>query len=222
MSFTKYAIILAAVASYVAAQDKAEVIEFNAILTDVVNNLNDYMSIAENQEGFVLPDGVLDVYTQMTTYTDDSYTTLFSILDFSEIDSVMAGLPWYSTRLAPAIASAYSSAGITNSIYNYGAGAAAVSGTTNTQSSTSASASTTSRAIASNGTNSTNPSNVSVDPSAIASLKSAASSAESSATSATSSSSSIASNSSTSSKNGAMKFELGVGAALAGAAALLL
>lgn len=66
MSFTKIAALLATAASMASAINDYEIAEFNAILVDVNDNLEEYMSIAENNPDFVLPNGVLECYTHMT------------------------------------------------------------------------------------------------------------------------------------------------------------
>lgn len=106
--------LLAFLAQQVRADSNAEAIEFQAILSDVNGHLNDYISLAMNNPSFTIPSGVLDVYTQMTTYTDDSYTTLFSELDMTAINSALSQLPWYSSRLQPEIQSAFEANSITD------------------------------------------------------------------------------------------------------------
>lgn len=102
------------IAPLVSADSNADAVEFQAILSDVNNHLSDYISLAVNDPSFTVPSGVLDVYTQMTTYTDDAYTTLFSQLDFNSINAVMTALPWYSSRLEPEIQSAFKANSITD------------------------------------------------------------------------------------------------------------
>lgn len=114
MQFSTLTTLALLFAPLVRADANAQVVEFQAILSDVNSHLTDYISLAVNNPSFTLPDGVLDVYTQMTTYTDDSFTTLFTELDFNSINAVMTALPWYSNRLEPCIQSAFKANSITD------------------------------------------------------------------------------------------------------------
>ncbi|QLL34016.1 hypothetical protein HG536_0F03410 [Torulaspora globosa] len=114
MHFSTLTALALIIAPLVSADSNADAVEFQAILSDVNNHLSDYISLAVNDPSFTVPSGVLDVYTQMTTYTDDAYTTLFSQLDFSSINAVMTALPWYSSRLEPEIQSAFKANSITD------------------------------------------------------------------------------------------------------------
>lgn len=235
MSIAKIIAVLGA-ATIASAINGYEVAEFNAIVVDVQANLNEYISLAENNADFQLPDGVLDVYTQLTTYTDESYTTLFSAINFEQVTTVMHQLPWYTTRLAPIISSYLKAHSITDTVDPAVAGANAVatsaaesaSAKASEASSKAASASSKASSVSSEASASSKASSSSSKASSSASsvassVSSAASSAASSASSAASSASSAAS-SSTSAGAAANLNALGagMGAIVAGAAALLL
>ncbi|ODV86075.1 hypothetical protein CANARDRAFT_150147 [[Candida] arabinofermentans NRRL YB-2248] len=87
-----------------------ELVAVEALFQDIGENQSEYYSyIVENASSFVFPTDLIAIYTQITTYTDDSYTSLFDDIkptELSAIESLMTELPWYSTRLGPAIASA--------------------------------------------------------------------------------------------------------------------
>ena len=206
-AYKKLAILLAAAAVNVSAYqiNKADVVEFEAILDDVQHNLNDYIKYAEDTPDFVLPSGVLNVYTHMTTYTDDSYTSLFTEMDFTSINMMMSSLPWYTTRMIPIIASYYAKNGIATNAEGNPINSGVSSG-----SSTSASASSSSSSSASSSASSSHSSSISSKASSSSTIKSSTISSKSS------------SSSSNKSSNNAAGLSAGLGAAVVGAVAMLL
>ncbi|CAI4039744.1 hypothetical protein SMKI_09G1540 [Saccharomyces mikatae IFO 1815] len=235
MSFTKIATLLAVAAvstQLVSAIGQYEIVEFNAILEDVKANLQQYMSLAYNDPNFSLPTGVLDVYQHMTTATDDSYTSYFTEMDFAQISTAMFRVPWYSSRLEPEIISALKNAGIT--ITSLGqtvaeSDAASTSASESSASSSAASSAASSSAASSSAASSAASSASSSKASSSAASSSAASSKASSSSAKATSSAEKSTNgsSSTTSKNAGAAldmgfFSAGVGAAIAGAAAMLL
>lgn len=84
-----------ALASLATAQEAAIV---TGLLGDISGHLNQYLSYIQAGSQ-TLPSGVLELYQEVQTYTDDSYTTLLSQLDFSAVSTFATALPWYSSRL---------------------------------------------------------------------------------------------------------------------------
>ncbi|AJR51503.1 BMC_2a_G0026310.mRNA.1.CDS.1 [Saccharomyces cerevisiae] len=228
-----------------------EIVEFDAILADVKANLEQYMSLAMNNPDFTLPSGVLDVYQHMTTATDDSYTSYFTEMDFAQITTAMVQVPWYSSRLEPEIIAALQSAGISitslgQSVSESGSESATASSDASSASesssaasssaSESSSAASSSASEAAKSSSSAKSSGSSAASSASSKASSAASSASSKASSSAASSSAKASSSAEKSTNSSSSatsknagaamdmgfFSAGVGAAIAGAAAMLL
>ncbi|AJR37472.1 Tir3p [Saccharomyces cerevisiae YJM248] len=233
MSFTKIAALLAVAAAssqLVSAQvGQYEIIEFDAILADVRANLEQYMSLAMNNPDFSLPSGVLDVYQHMTTATDDSYTSYFTEMDFAQITTAMLQVPWYSSRLEPEIIAALQSAGI--SVTSLGqsvseSGSQSATATSDASSASESSSAASSSATASSSAASRSATSASESSSAASSSATASSSAASRSATSASASSSATSRSATSENAGAAMdmgfFSAGVGAAIAGAAAMLL
>ncbi|AJR46620.1 Tir3p [Saccharomyces cerevisiae YJM1336] len=230
MSFTKIAALLAVAAAstqLVSAEvGQYEIVEFDAILADVKANLEQYMSLAMNNPDFTLPSGVLDVYQHMTTATDDSYTSYFTEMDFAQITTAMVQVPWYSSRLEPEIIAALRSAGI--SITSLGQSVSESGSESATASSDASSASESSSAASSSASESSSAASSSASEAAKSSSSAKASSAASSSAKASSSAekSTNSSSSATSKNAGAAMdmgfFSAGVGAAIAGAAAMLL
>ncbi|CAI4977226.1 CGH_1_HP_G0056590.mRNA.1.CDS.1 [Saccharomyces cerevisiae] len=108
MAYTKIA-LFAAIAALASAQTQDQINELNVILNDVKSHLQDYMSLAQDpSSGFSLssmPAGVLDIGMALASATDDSYTTLYSKVDFAGVSKMLTMVPWYSSRLEPALKS---------------------------------------------------------------------------------------------------------------------
>ncbi|ODV58647.1 uncharacterized protein ASCRUDRAFT_77660 [Ascoidea rubescens DSM 1968] len=73
-----------------------------AVFDDINNHLTDYLSLVTAGE---VPTAILSYYYVAQSYTDDSYTTLInSDFPFSEFQTFVTGLDWYSTRLSSNLA----------------------------------------------------------------------------------------------------------------------
>lgn len=189
MRFQLGLLILAA--AFVKADEDAVL---SVILQDIESYQSDYLSYI--QEGHAVPSGVLQVYQQITTYTDDSYTTLYSQIDESAVATFITGVPWYSSRLASKIAAAETE-GDSSIISSSESGSASAEST---------SASASASASASESTSESASASASTSASASASVSSSKAS-EASSSSKASSSASASSASSTSSANGAANVE---------------
>ncbi|CCD22546.1 SRP1/TIP1 family protein NDAI_0A03890 [Naumovozyma dairenensis CBS 421] len=135
---------LLGLATYASAQTPTEITELNVLLNDVGSHLEDYMNLATNPDSGItlqnMPAGMLDVGMALASATDDSYTTLYSEVDFAGVQSMITELPWYSSRLRPALESALdtisdtASATTTNAVRST-SGTPFVNGTTTTHTS---------------------------------------------------------------------------------------
>lgn len=97
-------ILLALAAGPVRAEAEAEAEANNAdiatvLFTDVKSNLNEYISLVQNNPSFSFPTALIGYFTEITTYTDDSYTSLLTDFPASQVLEVATKLPWYSSRL---------------------------------------------------------------------------------------------------------------------------
>ncbi|KAL3234478.1 hypothetical protein RNJ44_03240 [Nakaseomyces bracarensis] len=85
--------------------------ELNAVLQDLKSNFNDYINLATNpSSGFSLADmpaGLIELGMAIGTATDDSYTSLYTGVDFAGVDKMVTMVPWYSSRLLPLIDQLY-------------------------------------------------------------------------------------------------------------------
>ncbi|KAK5962298.1 Tir3p PWA37_000339 [Arxiozyma heterogenica] len=226
MSVKKFLALMAGAATLTSALDAYEVAEFDALLLDVNAHLTEYISLAENNPSFTIPEGVLECYTHITTYTDDSYTTLFTMINFAQVTTAMELLPWYSSRIVPLMSSYFKAHSITETADLGASGASGSSATASASSSSESVATTTSSASASSSSKSSKSSASSSSASKSSTSKSSSSATASSSSKDSSSSKSSSSASATSTKsksaNGANLLTAGMGAAAMGAAALLL
>lgn len=224
---SKFAVLIAAIAAtLVNAQNAVEVAEIQVLVNDINSNLGQYLSLETNPDsGFQIPDNLLSLYRNVATYTDDSFSTLLSGVNFDEITSTIVGLPWYSSRLLPALESASSAAA--------GSGDAAAAPASANASSVSAAVTSLSSAINSASASATGAVVTSANLTSVSanSTRSGSRSATRSASATggvaggnrTNGSTNGTKTSSTKSKNGVAKVEAGLaGALLAGAAAMLL
>ncbi|KAI0463218.1 hypothetical protein LJB42_003239 [Komagataella kurtzmanii] len=97
-------VVLTAIA---AAGVQADEALYTVFYNDVTENAQEYLSYiqANTAAGFT---DLLSLYTELATYTDDSYTSIFTEEDFpaSELSSFVVNLPWYSSRIEPEVAAA--------------------------------------------------------------------------------------------------------------------
>ncbi|AJT99798.1 Tir2p [Saccharomyces cerevisiae YJM1385] len=240
MAYIKIA-LLAAIAALASAQTQEEIDELNVILNDVKSNLQEYISLAEDSSsGFSLsslPSGVLDIGLALASATDDSYTTLYSEVDFAAVSKMLTMVPWYSSRLLPELESLLgtSTTAASSTEASSAATSSAVASSSETTSSAVASSSeATSSAVASSSeaSSSAATSSAVASSSEAASSTKASSSAVSSAVASSTKASAISqisdgqvqatSTVSEQTENGAAKAVIGMGAGVMAAAAMLL
>ncbi|CAB4255897.1 similar to Saccharomyces cerevisiae YBR067C TIP1 Major cell wall mannoprotein with possible lipase activity [Maudiozyma barnettii] len=74
------------------------------IINDIESHISDYLSLeTSGNSTFQVPPEVLSLYAQINTYTDETFTSLFTELDVSALTATITNLPWYSSRLLPAL-----------------------------------------------------------------------------------------------------------------------
>lgn len=91
----KYSAVLAVAGAGLVAANQVDVA--TVLLSDVKDNLNEYIALVGGT--IPIPTVLVDLYTQVATYTDDSYTTLLTDFPVAEVESIVTELPWYSSRL---------------------------------------------------------------------------------------------------------------------------
>lgn len=106
MAFSKFALLAAAatIASPALAADITpyDAAEINVVVQDINDHLSDYAGLASDSD-ISIPPAVMQVYAAYAG-GDKDYTTLYTKLDMTEVNSLISALPWYSSRLKPEIA----------------------------------------------------------------------------------------------------------------------
>ncbi|KAJ1537322.1 Tir4p, partial [Saccharomyces cerevisiae] len=97
MAYSKIT-LLAALAAIAYAQTQAQINELNVVLDDVKTNIADYITLSYTpNSGFSLdqmPAGIMDIAAQLVANpSDDSYTTLYSEVDFSAVEHMLTMVP---------------------------------------------------------------------------------------------------------------------------------
>lgn len=208
MSVAQITLLIAATAaSFASAQSQAEIDEYNVLVSDIKAHASDYLSVAINDPSISIPSGVLEIYQEVATATDESYTTLYQDLDFNQISNLVVSLPWYSSRLEGELASATATDGASSSSDS------AVSSTTSAASSTDSATSSSDTVVSSTESDT-----------ATSSTESVVSSTEPATSSSASAVSQVSDGQiqATQTANGAAKAAVGMGAGALAAAALLL
>ncbi|QLL34015.1 hypothetical protein HG536_0F03400 [Torulaspora globosa] len=224
MSINNLILLIAASISAVRAIDPTQSAELNAILNDAKGNLPQYMSVASQVS---IPPEIFQLGLAIATAADDSYTTLYSQIDFNQVSTLMTALPWYSSRLEPAISSALATLTptATGSTSSQPTSQTNSSPATSQASSSSASGVTSSSAsgvTSSSASGATSSSKASSASSTEAPSNTVTSSKSSEASSTTSTVSQTSSHQVSQTSNAAPKPAIGMGAGVLAAAAMLL
>lgn len=113
LSAVQTAAILAA-SSYVSAADNREaaMVSMEVYMNDIGSHMKEYMSMEKANPKQSIPPGVLSAYAAKMTAKGDSYTSFFSDIPDSYIQYMITGVPWYSSRLVPALSSALKAKGL--------------------------------------------------------------------------------------------------------------
>lgn len=75
------------------------------LLADVKANLNEYVALIGGT--VPIPADLISYYTEVATYTDNSYTTLLANFPADEYSTIITQFPWYSSRLKEKLDVAY-------------------------------------------------------------------------------------------------------------------
>jgi len=75
------------------------------LLNDIGEHINDYMSLVGGT--IPIPTDLVKYYTEVATYTDDSYTSILSDFPTQQVESIVTQLPWYSSRLESKLSVAF-------------------------------------------------------------------------------------------------------------------
>ncbi|CCE64724.1 hypothetical protein TPHA_0I02200 [Tetrapisispora phaffii CBS 4417] len=156
MKLSNIALLSAAAATASAYDHKsAAIVELEVYMTDIVNNMDQYLAMQAANPGQAFPAEIMSAYVQMARGNTISYTSFFSTIDESEVEFLMTGVSWYSARLAPSVSAALLEAGIDTNDENVAA-ATSQAATASQAAATSQTAATSQAAAAANTINSSN------------------------------------------------------------------
>lgn len=76
------------------------------LFQDIRANVDQYISLFMGGSDIQVPEVIGEYYQMIATYTDDSYSYIFSDFPVIEVTEAVEQLPWYSTRLSSTLSEA--------------------------------------------------------------------------------------------------------------------
>lgn len=213
--------------------EEAQMLELSVYVRDIADHMQQYLSFRQKYPDQPYPAILNTVVLEAAGSSGDSWTSLLTGIDPSTVQMMLTGVPWYSSRIYPALTSRFAEAGVVVE----GIDASSVAASTSTTSSAAATSSSSSKAASSSSAAASSSSSAAASSSSKAASSSAAvtsSAASSSAAKATSSASMAQAISQISDgqiqathtveqqTNGGAKVVAGLGAGALAAAALLI
>ena len=213
--------------------EEAQMLELSVYVRDIADHMQQYLSFRQKYPDQPYPAILNTVVLEAAGSSGDSWTSLLTGIDPSTVQMMLTGVPWYSSRIYPALTSRFAEAGVVVE----GIDASSVAASTSTTSSAAATSSSSSKAASSSSSAASSSSSAAASSSSKAASSSAAvtsSAASSSAAKATSSASMAQAISQISDgqiqathtveqqTNGGAKVVAGLGAGALAAAALLI
>ena len=218
-----------AVKTLSATDEEAQLLELSVYVRDIVDNMHQYLSFRQQHPNEPYPAVLNTVVLQAAGSSDDSWTTALTGIAPSMVERMLTGVPWYSSRIYPALTARFAEAGVVVEGIDATAATSTAASTSTSTSSTSSTATTSSSSSSSKASSSS-----SSKASSSAASSSSATKATSSASKATSSASNAqaisqisdgqvqATHSIEQQTNGGAKVVAGLGAGALAAAALLI
>ncbi|KAK5779659.1 SRP1/TIP1 family protein PWA37_002841 [Arxiozyma heterogenica] len=219
-----------AVQTLAADDEKALMLELSVYVRDIANNMQQYLSFRQQHPNEPYPAVLNTVVLQAAGSSDDSWTTALTGIAPAMVERMLTGVPWYSSRIYPALTSKFAQAGVVVE----GIDASAVATTTASSTSsvaTSTAASTSSSKAASSSSKAASSSSKAASSSKATSSSAATTTSASKATSSASNAQAIsqigdgqiqATHTVSQHTNGGAKVVAGLGAGALAAAALLI
>lgn len=213
--------------------EEAQMLELSVYVRDIADHMQQYLSFRQKYPDQPYPAILNTVVLEAAGSSGDSWTSLLTGIDPSTVQMMLTGVPWYSSRIYPALTSRFAEAGVVVE----GIDASSAAASTSTTSSAAATSSSSSKAASSSSAAASSSSSAAASSSSKAASSSAAvtsSAASSSAAKATSSASMAQAISQISDgqiqathtveqqTNGGAKVVAGLGAGALAAAALLI
>lgn len=206
--------------------EEAQMLELSVYVRDIADHMQQYLSFRQKYPDQPYPAILNTVVLEAAGSSGDSWTSLLTGIDPSTVQMMLTGVPWYSSRIYPALTSRFAEAGVVVE----GIDASSVAASTSTTSSAAATSSSSSKAASSSSAAAASSSSKAASSSA-AVTSSAASSSAAKATSSASMAQAIsqisdgqiqATHTVEQQTNGGAKVVAGLGAGALAAAALLI
>lgn len=213
--------------------EEAQMLELSVYVRDIADHMQQYLSFRQKYPDQPYPAILNTVVLEAAGSSGDSWTSLLTGIDPSTVQMMLTGVPWYSSRIYPALTSRFAEAGVVVEGIDASSAAASTSTTSSaaaTSSSSSKAASSSSAAVSSSSSAAASSSSKAASSSA-AVTSSAASSSAAKATSSASMAQAIsqisdgqiqATHTVEQQTNGGAKVVAGLGAGALAAAALLI
>lgn len=206
--------------------EEAQMLELSVYVRDIADHMQQYLSFRQKYPDQPYPAILNTVVLEAAGSSGDSWTSLLTGIDPSTVQMMLTGVPWYSSRIYPALTSRFAEAGVVVE----GIDASSAAASTSTTSSAAATSSSSSKAASSSSAAAASSSSKAASSSA-AVTSSAASSSAAKATSSASMAQAIsqisdgqiqATHTVEQQTNGGAKVVAGLGAGALAAAALLI
>lgn len=207
--------------------EEAQMLELSVYVRDIADHMQQYLSFRQKYPNQPYPAILNTVVLEAAGSSGDSWTSLLTGIDPSTVQMMLTGVPWYSSRIYPALTSRFAEAGVVVE----GIDASSAAASTSTTSSAAATSSSSSSKAASSSSSAAASSSSKAASSSAAVTSSAASSSAAKATSSASMAQAIsqisdgqiqATHTVEQQTNGGAKVVAGLGAGALAAAALLI
>lgn len=212
-----------AVKTLSATDEEAQMLELSVYVRDIVDNMQQYLSFRQQHPNEPYPAVLNTVVLQAAGSSDDSWTTALTGIAPSMVERMLTGVPWYSSRIYPALTARFAEAGVVVEGIDATAATSTAASTSTSTSSTSSTAATSSSSASSKASSSSSSSKASSSAASSSSATKATSSASNAqAISQISDGQVQATHSIEQQTNGGAKVVAGLGAGALAAAALLI
>lgn len=211
-----------AVKTLSATDEEAQMLELSVYVRDIVDNMQQYLSFRQQHPNEPYPAVLNTVVLQAAGSSDDSWTTALTGIAPSMVERMLTGVPWYSSRIYPALTARFAEAGVVVEGIDATAATSTAASTSTSTSSTSSTATTSSSSSSSKASSSSSSKASSSAASSSSATKATSSASNAQAISQISDGQVQATHSIEQQTNGGAKVVAGLGAGALAAAALLI
>lgn len=101
-----------AVQTLAADDEKALMLELSVYVRDIADNMQQYLSFRQQHPNEPYPAVLNTVVLQAAGSSGDSWTTALTGIAPAMVERMLTGVPWYSSRIYPALTSKFAQAGV--------------------------------------------------------------------------------------------------------------